>query len=66
MRGLITTLSKQRAQLVPVSAPIVYIKRDDFAGVALGEITPGAAGHREYRQLLDETVEQGYARLIGR
>ena len=38
MRGLITTLSKQRAQLMPVSAPIVYIKRDDFAGVALGEI----------------------------
>ena len=32
MRGLITTLSKQRALLVPVSAPIVYIKRDDFDG----------------------------------
>jgi hypothetical protein len=66
MRGLITTLSKQRAVLMPVSAPIVYIKRHDFAGVALGEITTGDAGHREYRQLLDETVEQGYARLIGR
>jgi DNA-binding Xre family transcriptional regulator len=66
MRGLVTTLSKQRAQLVPVSAPIVYIKRDDFSGVALGEISAGGAGHREYRQLLDETVEQGYARLIGR
>ena len=40
MRGLITTLSKQRAQLMPVSAPIVYIKRDDFSGVALGESQP--------------------------
>ena len=66
MRGLITTLSKQRAQLMPVSAPIVYIKRDDFAGVALGEISAGDAGHGEYRRILDETVEQGYARLIGR
>jgi len=66
MRGLVTTLSKQRAQLMPVSAPIVYIKRDDFAGMALGEIAAGAAGHGEYRRVLDETVEQGYARLIGR
>ena len=65
MRGLITTLSKQRAQLMPVSAPIVYIKRDDFAGVALGEISAGDTGHAEYRRILDETVEQGYARLIG-
>jgi hypothetical protein len=65
MRGLVTTLSKQRAQLMPVSAPIVYVKRDDFAGTTLGEIAAGAAGHREYQQLLDETVEQGYARLIG-
>jgi hypothetical protein len=65
MRGLVTTLSKQRAQLMPVSAPIVYVKRADFEGVALGEIGPGAAGHRECRQLLDDTVEQGYARLVG-
>jgi transcriptional regulator with XRE-family HTH domain len=65
MRGLVTTLSKQRAQLLPVSAPIVYIKRADFDGAALGEIGAAAAGHREYQQLLAETVEQGYARLIG-
>ena len=65
MRGLVTTLSKQRAQLMPVSAPIVYLKRDDFTAVALGEIAPGAASHREYKQLLQETVEQGYARLVG-
>jgi len=65
MRGLVTTLSKQRAVLMPVSAPIVYIKREDFGGVALGEIAAGDAGHREYRQLLEEMVEQGYARLIG-
>jgi len=65
MRGLITTLSKQRAQLQPVSAPIVYVKREGFEGVALGEIAAGAAGHRDYAQLLSETVELGYARLVG-
>ena len=64
MRGLVTTLAKQRAQLVPVSAPIVYLKRDDFAGCGLGEIGAGDASHREYSQLLEETVEQGYARLV--
>jgi hypothetical protein len=64
MRGLVTTLSKQRAQLVPVSAPIVYLKRDDFAGAVIGEIGADQANHREYAQLLADTLEQGYARLI--
>ena len=64
MRGLITTLSKLRAQLMPVSAPIVYLKREDFVGAALGEVGPDQAGFAAYRQLLEETVEQGYARLI--
>jgi hypothetical protein len=49
---------------MPVSAPIVYLKRDEFAGAAVGEIGTGDASHREYRQLLEETVEQGYARLV--
>jgi hypothetical protein len=58
MRGLITTISKQRAQLVPVSAPIVYAKREDFCRRGLA-ISAGDAGHREYQQPIDETVEQG-------
>ena len=49
MRGLITTLNKQRASFVPVSAPIVYLKRDDFAGVALGELAAGHPSYRGYR-----------------
>jgi DNA-binding Xre family transcriptional regulator len=64
MRGLITTLSKQRAVLMPVSAPIAYFKREDFAGVALGELRPDQPGFTEHKQMLEETVEQGYARLI--
>ena len=66
MRGLITTLHKQRASLLPVSAPIVYAKRDDFAGIALGEFPADHPGHRACKHLLEETLEQGYARLIGR
>jgi DNA-binding Xre family transcriptional regulator len=65
MRGLITTLSKRRAVLVPVSAPIVYLKRERFEGDALGEIGPEHESFAAHKQLLDETVEQGYARLVG-
>jgi DNA-binding Xre family transcriptional regulator len=65
MRGLITTLNKQRAQFLPVSAPIVYIKRDDFQGVALGEVAERQAAFADYRRILNETIEQGYARLLG-
>lgn len=64
MRGLITTLNKQRAQLVPVSTPIVYRKLSDPGGVPTGEIGPGEAAHADYRQILDETVAEGYARLV--
>jgi transcriptional regulator with XRE-family HTH domain len=63
MRGLITTLNKQRAMLVPVAAPIVYIKREDFRTVALGEIRQAEPAFGEYRRILDETLEEGYARL---
>jgi hypothetical protein len=51
--------------LMPVSAPIVYIKRDSFGGDTLGEISPGDPSFAAHKGLLDETVEQGYARLIG-
>jgi transcriptional regulator with XRE-family HTH domain len=64
MRGLVTTLSKQGARLMPVSAPIVYVKREDFAGVAFGEVVESNPSHPTYKALLDETVEQGYARLV--
>jgi transcriptional regulator with XRE-family HTH domain len=65
MRGLIMTLHKQRAAFVPVSAPIAYVKCDDFAALELGEVTPARAASAGYRQIIDEVVEQGYARLIG-
>ncbi len=65
MRGLITTLNKQRATFVPVASPIVYIKRGEFKGGAMGEHTPKSADYAVYKALLDATQEEGYARLVG-
>jgi transcriptional regulator with XRE-family HTH domain len=63
MRGLITTIHKHGAMLVPVATPIVYAKRDTFDG-GLGDITPTHANYEAYRRLIDETTAQGYAKLI--
>jgi hypothetical protein len=66
MRGLITTLNKQRgAMFVPVSAPIVYVKTEEFRPAALGEIKAGSRSYADYKKLLDATVGEGYARLVG-
>lgn len=64
MRGLITTLNKQRSHFVPVSAPIMFLRRDAFPDSSLGVIGHQNQYYEEYRQLLAETVEQGYVRLI--
>lgn len=64
MRGLVTTLNKQRAMLVPVSAPIVYAKQEAFETEAFGEIGLGHKAHDDYKMLLAETIEAGYARLV--
>lgn len=64
MRGLITTLNKQGRFFVPVAAPIAYLQRGDFKGTALGEVPPGAPQHAEYRRILEETMSEGYARLV--
>lgn len=63
MRGIITTIHKHGAMLVPVATPIVYAKRDSFDG-GLGDIPPTHASYDGYKKLLDETTAQGYARLV--
>lgn len=63
MRGIITTIHKHGAMLVPVATPIVYAKRDTFDG-ELGDIDATSPCYPEYRKMLDETLEQGYARLV--
>ncbi len=64
MRGLITTLNKQRANYVPVATPIVYAKREAFPAANLGLIAPGHDAHAEYKALLTATLSEGYARLV--
>jgi len=63
MRGIITTLHKHGAMLLPVATPIVYARRDEFDG-PFGDITEEASCYTEYRKILNETVDQGYARLV--
>ena len=65
MRGLITTLNKQRATFLPVSTPIVYIKRDAIDVAGLGDIAPGHDSHSMYSARLSETIAEGYAKLVG-
>jgi DNA-binding Xre family transcriptional regulator len=64
MRGLITTLHKQRAAFVPVSTPIVYVRRDDFADLDMGEVPASRAAAVGYRAIIEEVTDQGYARLL--
>jgi transcriptional regulator with XRE-family HTH domain len=63
MRGIITTIHKHGAMLMPVATPIVYAQREDFTG-ALGEITPQSPAYAAYKKTLDETMSDGYARLV--
>jgi len=64
MRGIITTLHKHGAMLVPVATPIVYARRETFDG-QLGDITPESPQFAEYKKLIEATVGDGYARLVG-
>jgi len=65
MRGLITTLNKAMGSMyVPVSAPIVYVRPDKLADFEFGEIGPATRSHAVYKRLLDETIDQSYAKLV--
>ena len=65
MSGLITTLHKTGPTLVPVSAPIIYLKQDAIAPGALGELRPQHAAHAEYRKLLQQITTNHYVKLVG-
>ncbi len=64
MRGLITTLHKHGAMLLPVATPVVYAKRETFPS-AFGEISAESPSYADYKKALTDTLEQGYARLVG-
>jgi len=65
MRGLITTLNKKGAMLIPVSTPIVFAKRKEISADEVGEIAAGHPAHGSYRSLIEEATRDGYARLVG-
>jgi hypothetical protein len=64
MRGIITTLNKQRATFIPVATAIIYARRENFDSETFGEVTSKSRAFPAYKRLLDETLDQGYARLI--
>jgi transcriptional regulator with XRE-family HTH domain len=64
MRGIITTLNKQRATFIPVATPIIYAQRESFDADAFGDVTPKSRAYAGYKRQLDETVNEGYARLV--
>jgi transcriptional regulator with XRE-family HTH domain len=63
MRGIITTIHKHGAVLVPVATPIVYAKCEEFDG-NLGDITSAHPHYAQYKKMLEDTMGDGYAKLI--
>jgi len=65
MRGLMLTLHNVTgATYVPVSVPIVYIKRTRFDQERLGEITPTDGHHERYLSYLRAALNDGYLQMI--
>src|SRR5688572_629849 len=63
MRGIVTTIHKHGAVLIPVATPIVYAKSEEFDG-NLGDITSAHPHYAQYKKALEDTMGDGYARLI--
>ncbi len=63
MRGIVTTIHKHGAMLVPVATPIVYARCETFDG-NLGDITTAHPQYAQYKKSLEDTMGDGYARLI--
>lgn len=64
MRGIISTLNRQGALVVPVASPIVYKMVDTFQASQLGEITRASSDYDSYAEVLAETTRENYARLV--
>ena len=47
-----------------IAAPIVFLKRDDLEGEALGDVKPGDPHYDRYRDRLRRAIEDGVAQLI--
>lgn len=64
MRGIITTLNKHKASFIPVATPIVYLRQEQFSADELGLIEKNHRAYGKLKDILKETTEEGYARII--
>jgi transcriptional regulator with XRE-family HTH domain len=65
MFGIMTTLRAGRgAELIPVSAPIVYVPLTGQTNVEFGRISAGHPCHERYRKYLKRTVEEPFALFL--
>lgn len=64
MRGLISTVSRNGPIVVPVSAPIIYMRRVQFEADSFGEIGRAHRRFEEYRTALDAVTRDGFATLV--
>lgn len=64
MCGLITTLHKSGPTLVPVSAPVIYMKQDEIDPAMLGEIRPQHRAYAGYRKMLEAATADSYVKLV--
>lgn len=65
MRGMIMTQNKRGAAYFPVAAPIVYLRRDSFEPDQFGDISNASRHFPDYRALIAEALDQGYAHMVG-
>jgi transcriptional regulator with XRE-family HTH domain len=67
MHGLLMTLKAGRgAELTPIATPILLAPLAGRGTPEFGRIAPGHASYRGYRELLDRTLQEGYAIVMGR
>ena len=65
MFGIMTTLRAGRgAELIPVSAPIVYVPLTGQTNVEFGRISAGHPCYERYRKYLKRTVEEPFALFL--
>jgi hypothetical protein len=65
MFGIMTTLRAGRgAELIPVSAPIVYVPLAGQSTVEFGRISAGHPCYERYRKYLKRTVEEPFALFL--
>ncbi len=64
MRGIITTLAKERVAFRPVSAPIIYQRTDTPDDLVFGEITPDNPAYETYLSHLTTCTQDGYVTLV--